>query len=212
MSLSEQTMLDLMAYADGELHGSTAKRIEKLVARDAEARKVLDAMQTLTECVQISSADRPAPTVDVDGIVDAVMKTVSTLPVPKDEERPVRLLRGAAAGLASALIAIAAGWALFAPDFAATPEKLETAELIRQGIAAAKNPPPPAPAPEVVAVAPVPPAALSEPGGVELDHVESPSHEVSVFYVPAVAESLTENGNSAATSVVVWIGDNQRGL
>jgi hypothetical protein len=212
MSLSEQTMLDLMAYADGELDGSANKRIEKLVARDAEARKVLDAMQTLTECVQISSADRPAPAFDVDGIVDSVMKTVSTLPVPKDEERPIRLLRAGTAAVVSALIAIAASYALFAPDFAPSAERDEGAEVVRQALAAAKTPPPPEPPPVVAVAEPVKPPVLTEPGGVELDHVESPSHEVSVFYVPALAESLTENGDNAATSVVVWIGDNQRGL
>ena len=209
MSLSEQTMLDLMAYADGQLDATSAKRIEKLVARDAEAGKVLEAMLTLSECVQISSANQPAPRVDVDGIVDAVMKTVSTLPVPKDEERPIRLLRAAAAGVASSLIAIAAGWALFAPDTSPSAEKLQAAELIRQTMAAS-NTPPPMPAPALVAVAP--PPAPTEPGGVELDHVESPSHEVSIFYVPALAENLSANGENAATSVVVWIGDNQRGL
>ena len=211
MSLSEQTMLDLMAYADGELNDSATKRIEKLVARDAEARNVLEAMQTLSQCVQISSADCPAPTADIDGIVDSVMKTVSTLPIPKDEERPIRLLRAGTAAVVSALIAVAAGWALFAPDLARSTDKIAAMESARQALDVAKNAPPTQPG-SVVATADPPPPVLSEPGGVELDHVESPSHEVSVFYVPAVAESLTENGNSAATSVVVWIGDNQRGL
>ena len=211
MSLSEQTMLDLMAYADGELSGSAAKRIEKLVARDAEARNVLEAMQTLSECVQISSAALPAPVTHVDGIVDSVMKTVSTLPVPKDEERPIRLLRAGTAAVVSALIAIAAGWAIFSPDVVLTTEEVAAMEAARHSADLAKSAPRTEPG-SVVAAADPPPPVPSEPGGVELDHVESPSHQVSIFYVPALAESLNENGENASTSVVVWIGDNQRGL
>lgn len=208
MSLSEQTILDLMAYADGQLDGGSAKRIEKLVARDEEARKVLESMQTLTECIQIVEADRSETHVDVDGIVDSVMKTISTLPIPVDEERPRKLLRGGIAGTVSFLVAIAAGWALFGPpNQIPTQEQIAAAEFVR----ASRNPPVVTATPEPVAP---PPAAVANEdhevkrGGVELDHVESPSHEVSVFYVPALAVS-EEN---TSTSVVVWIGDNQRGL
>lgn len=206
MSLSEQTILDLMAYADGQLDGGSAKRIEKLVARDEEARKVLESMQTLTECIQIVEGDRPETHVDVDGIVDSVMKTISTLPIPVDEERPRKLLRAGTAGVVSFLVAIAAGWALFGPpNDPPTKEQLAAAETV---LASRKprvlTPVPVAPPQAVAAKEPAP----LEPGGVELDHVESPSHEVSVFYVPAIAVS-EEN---TSTSVVVWIGDNQRGL
>ncbi len=211
MSLSEQTMLDIMAYADGQLDSGSAKRIEKLIARDEEARNVLEAMQTLTDCIQIVEADRPQAHVDVDAIVDSVMKTISTLPIPVDEERPRRLLRAGTAGAVSFIIAIAAGWALFAPPAQPTQEQVAAAEAARAlqkapvvATPATQASPPVAPAEAVAANEPAP----IKPGGVELDHVESPSHEVSVFYVPALAVG-EEN---ASTSVVVWIGDNQRGL
>jgi hypothetical protein len=42
--------------------------------------------------------------------------------------------------------------------------------------------------------------------GVDVEQVESPSHQVSVFYLPAVSAAAA---NSNASSVVVWIGDDK---
>jgi hypothetical protein len=41
--------------------------------------------------------------------------------------------------------------------------------------------------------------------GVDVESVESPAHEVSVFYVPATASA-----NPNASSVVVWIGEDEQ--
>jgi hypothetical protein len=48
-----------------------------------------------------------------------------------------------------------------------------------------------------------PPNAMAANGaglGVDVETVESPAHQFSVFYVPA-------SGNSNAQSVVIWIGE-----
>jgi len=44
MSLSRETMLALMAYADGELEGKERARVDALLAKSEEARRVVQAM------------------------------------------------------------------------------------------------------------------------------------------------------------------------
>ena len=45
MSLSDQQMMDVMAYADGELEGADLERITALVEADAEAKELLKGFQ-----------------------------------------------------------------------------------------------------------------------------------------------------------------------
>src|SRR5579871_5375787 len=77
MSLSRETMLELMALADGELHGGARERVERLVADNEEARRVVEAMRApqlgawLGEAVNGRSAA-------ADGVADAVMATIAS--------------------------------------------------------------------------------------------------------------------------------------
>ena len=206
MSLSQQTMMDLMAYTDGELDPAATKRVEKLVLRDEEARKVVEAMQTLAECVRIVESDRSAPRMAAGTLADAVMARVATMPRPVDEERPRRILRASLVGAISLTLAAAAGFAIWRQDAegrkqaiefekarASGQQQLAMHDLERQS------------PPEAVPVEPL--AEVAALYGVALDHVESPAHQVSIFYVPAIASN-----DETASSVVVWIGDTERGL
>jgi anti-sigma factor RsiW len=198
MSLGQETVLDLMAYADGELDGDARKRVEELIASNEEAARMVDEFRTLTTCLQISEKARRVPK-SVDRIVDSVMERLPAAPAPVvNEPKVLKFKRAATAGAVSLVIAMAAGWLMFfrtppapAPVAVQTPQ----ATAAEQGAAA---PPPSAPAP----TDPQPATASAEDqgGGVDLEQVESPSHEVNIFYVPAVAAAN-------ASSVVVWIGD-----
>ena len=44
MKLPKDTMLDLMAYADGELDEADKKRVEALLASSEDARRVVEGM------------------------------------------------------------------------------------------------------------------------------------------------------------------------
>ncbi len=192
---SADTRLELMAYADGELDGDDLARIESLIATDVEAERVVASMHTLGDCVRITEGERRVPKI-VDRIADDVMATIETEKARRAvvplQPRPIRLRNAIVAGSISAAIAMAAGWAMFV------------------------RPPDAAPAP--VAVAPivlpksVPTAAppLTPDGtGVDLNQVESPAGQVSVFYVPAVAAGGLADEN--VSSVVLWLGDDGKG-
>ena len=46
MSLSQETLFDLMALADGELEGDARERAEKLVSQSEEARRIVEGMRS----------------------------------------------------------------------------------------------------------------------------------------------------------------------
>lgn len=201
MNLGRESMMDLMAYADGELEGEALARIEALVARDAEAAKLVEELRTLTTCVQVAEKGRRVPK-SVDRIVDSVMENVSrAAPPPAFEPKVVKMKRAVAAGTVSAVLAMAAAWAMFlrAPPAGEVGSKVASvppAVSVDEGLAA----PPRDPAEALAQARPGEDPAI---GGVELEQVESP-REVSIFYVPAVAAAH-------ASSVVVWIGDMNKG-
>ncbi|WP_394832514.1 hypothetical protein LVJ94_39030 [Pendulispora rubella] len=199
----EEAMLDLMAYADGELEGAAAERVAAWVARDAEAARLVEEFRTLSECIAVSEAARPVPKA-VDRIVDDVMVKATRYEVdrkPNADPKPIRLRRAVVAGTVSAALALAASWFMFfrAPDFPDAPAPQTAANT-----PAAPATEPEAPATEPSAVAAAAPETEVTPGGVELEQVESPSREISVFYVPTVS-------GESGSSIVVWIGDNKPG-
>src|SRR5687768_5910602 len=71
MTLPPDTMMDLMAYADGELDEGGRARVERLLATNAEARGVAQALGVLGDEVRDAVLDRPMPRAD--GIADLVM-------------------------------------------------------------------------------------------------------------------------------------------
>ncbi len=198
MSLSQQTMLELMAYADGELDEKDRARIEQLLASSEDARRLVGAVNDLGEWVAETYEQPPA--LLSNGIAGAVMARVMALPESAPALKAGGVIDLAAArrtrlaAVAVAVVALAAGVMLYARDSHDT----QTA-----GLSQSRQPP------AVLMPAPLPPVpevevAAARGVGVDVDQLESPSHEVSVFYLPAVAAAN-------ASSVVVWIGDDDKG-
>jgi hypothetical protein len=103
MSLSHETMLELMALADGELQGAAKERAESLAARDEEARRVVEAMRATGVRTWLNeTVERQASAAD--GIADEVMARldVGPLRVPR-----ARAGRGSRVMVAQAVVASA---------------------------------------------------------------------------------------------------------
>jgi anti-sigma factor RsiW len=199
MSLSKEALLELMAYADGELEGEDAQRVEALLATDEEARTFVASLAPVGEWVARAEEEHAVAS-GADSIASAVMEKIDAgrRPVSLDDARRKRL-RERITWVVAGVVAVAAGVAVYlrseVPGAAPGP--------------VAVTPPAKAPAPEKAttpneghtAVAANTTAPDEEPG-VDVDTVESPN-EVSVFYVPAVAAAANLN----ASSVVIWIDE-----
>src|SRR6185312_14724815 len=74
-TLSREAMIELMAYADGELDGDALARAEQLVRSDDEARRLVDAMRGIGEVVrelpEAHASERAS------GIADDVMARIA---------------------------------------------------------------------------------------------------------------------------------------
>lgn len=182
MSLSRQQMLDVMAYADGELDHDDEERVRALVEESAEAKELHASLQALGEGVR-SVVDEPA--IDV---ADAVMRRLQPNDIDKARIRRTNRLRMGA--VAASLVALAAGVTLYVRQSnggsQATNQPVPTS-ILPSGTGSESNA-----------------LASLHPTGVEVDSVDTPS-SVSVFYVPAdSAESAAKNGQS---TLVVWVDD-----
>jgi hypothetical protein len=201
-----------MAYADGELDADGIDRVEAILRTSDEAREVVAAMGDLGELVRDSALVR-ADVVQADGIADEVMKRVEvsrSIPVRYARSRNVRRI-GVAVGGA---LALAAG-AFLVVHAVSEPERplaRDTASETKPEGLTVPAPPETAPLPAASAqvLAQATPSGTPTPSapGVDVEQVESPSHQVSVFYLPAVSAAAS---NANASSVVVWIGDDQGG-
>jgi hypothetical protein len=239
MTLPQDTMMELMAFADGELDGEAHARIASLVASNDEARRVVEAMGGLGDWLR-DGIDARADRAKADGIADAVMAQIATsaapdntpvnvrpvaqaasapvtnLPVTNLSERREALAtarssgggRGRVIGGAIGVLALAAAAVLVVRrgDTPVVPPVAQTGPVERPAI----GPLPGASPEEAPALAQVAPAAgTGDVSGVDVEQVESPSHQVSVFYLPAVAAAAAGSSASSASSVVVWIGDDK---
>ena len=201
MSLSQEAMMDLMAYADGELEGDAdaRARVRAMIETTPEAAQFVHELATLGEVVRVVQGSRRTPKT-VDFIADDVMKQIARQPrlVVNNDPPGVRMKRAIAAGSVSVVLAMAAAWLLFVqtrPSGVGTPANANGPLAANTTTAAA---------PSVTTLTPPPAATTPSPAdsavaGVDLDNVESPHHEVSVFFVPSIADAK-------ASSVVVWIG------
>ena len=202
MSLPDDTMLTLQAYADGELEGPELEAAEMLLRENDEARAFVESIGILGHGIDAAYALEPLPTVD---LTDAILRKVEAaeretepdvgrdisvsrpgVPMPgvprKSSEvtslalaREKRAQRSQIALVVGALAMAAAGIVYFRGQH-------ETSK------------------PEVASVAPESAAAAGE-RGVEVHDIDSSEkNQVSVFYLPA-------SGGNAASSVVVWIDD-----
>jgi hypothetical protein len=204
MSLSHKTMLDLMAYADGEADPEVAARIEKLLEVSAEARGVVAAMAGPVAAVGAfvaREADARATRAGADTIANAVMDKIAPADVSSlDAARAKRDARGRTALAIGAIVAIAAGVLIYARNAGdPTPGDSPMASMA------------PSESVPLMASSPVEPpegvVANAEPPEVTIK--STTSHDVSVLVVPAVEAAANANGSPA--SVIVWIGDNPGG-
>jgi hypothetical protein len=205
MSLSHETMLDLMAYADGEADAEVSARVEKLLVESAEARDVVAAMTGPVAEVGAfvaREADAHAVRAGADTIVDAVMEKVAKANVSSlDAARARREERTRTAVVIAAMVAIAAGVFFYVRS---TSDPTPGASLALSGMAPSEAVPP------SVSSSNEPPegvVANAEPPEVTIK--STTSHDVSVLVVPAVQAAANANGNPA--SVIVWVGDNPGG-
>ncbi len=100
MSLSQDTMLELMQYADGELDGDARARIEGLLRTNEEARGVVAAMGMLGDVVR-DGIDARVDRVAAGGIADAVMAAINGERAGVSARPPIDA-KGESAGVLSA--------------------------------------------------------------------------------------------------------------
>ena len=205
MSLSHDQVLQLMAYADDELEGDERAAVEALIATDDDARCVVAAMSgsAVNEWVARVHEER-AVAAGADSIADAVMArvasdggssaNVSSLAAMR-ERRARRMQTG---GAIVAIAAIAAG-VFFYVGSQPGPTHAPGGPLASMAPSEPDTAQPPAASAEREQV-----AQAAGTGTVQVNDIDSPSHDVSVYEVPAAAAAA--NMNSAA-SVIIWIGD-----
>jgi hypothetical protein len=221
MSLSHETVLELMSLADGELEGDAKERAERLVASSDEARRVVEAMRRaeVGRWLSASLHDR-AGQAGADAIADAVMSAVEKSP----EGRRAAPQRSSAASAASTAASISEGVASFAGARARRLSRVQVAvSAAAAGLALAaavalyvradgdgkteRAPVASVGVPPVDFQVPSATVAQQEPSsGVEVNEIDAPSRGVSVFEIPVGAAAAVANG-AGASSVVVWVDD-----
>jgi hypothetical protein len=209
MTLPHETVLELMAFADGELQGDARARAEQLVATSDEARGVVEAMREsaiggwLDEAAHAHAAGAGA-----DRIADGVMAAIAA--APADGKRASRGDAGAPAVASfvearsaksrrSVVLAIGGGLAL-AAGIALWLRGTNDGRGER-----AMNVAP-------VASVAAPSATVAQQAraaaGVEVNEIDAPSHGVSVFEIPVRAAAAVAEP-SGPSSVVVWVDDEE---
>lgn len=204
MSLPRETMLELMALADGELEGEARGRVEALLARNDEARRVVESMRSTVVGEWLADALEPRMHA-ADGIADGVMARLDASavaavsePVPVIRLPPRRssagLGRSSRFGLAAALfgssLAVAAAVALYVRSGERSHGPAPVASV---PLATVERPP------ESTMVT----AGQEGAGagrGVQVEEIDS-AQRVSIFEISAMANA------SEPSSVVVWIDD-----
>ena len=206
MSLSEDQLISVMAYVDGQLDDDDVKEVEVLLAGNDEARRLVQELGATGDWVRESCREK-AVAAEADKIANAVMAEAEALGGGKvitlERVRARRALNQQRVKEFGALAAVAAVFALiWAWPGARTPDPHD-AETVAKGPAfvSPMPRPPEKTTPDKPATAPPetsPQLAVGSNEGVDIENVESP-HQVSVFYLPVT--------NKNAASVVVWIGE-----
>jgi anti-sigma factor RsiW len=204
MSMSSERMMKLMAYADGELEGAERDEVEKLVASNEEAARIVDAMLGLGDFVREGHEDKLAPVIAKVNLTGAIMKSVE-----KAEIEPARPVK--AAGHVSSLdaarakkrnvgVGIVAALALAASVFVMMRDKTDEKPMAAKPVPTqTQRSPATSPVPQQMASVEAPSMNASTSAGVEVQAFESPGHSVSVFYLPTA--------NELSTSVTVWVDE-----
>jgi len=211
MSLSRETMTELMALADGELDGEARERAEKLAAESPEARRVVDAMRSPALGVWLAEG-MDERTAAADGIADAVMAKIDAARRDAGIEGVVRLsgARPRRSGITRGQVAAMAGFlALAATIFLYMRNDRDGTD----GVAPVASVVAPTTAPSAEALTVPPPSAMAQAPhppqagqGVEVDEIDSPAHDVTVFEIPGSGMAAAASGG-APPSVVIMIED-----
>lgn len=183
-ALSEEEMLDVMAYVDGELEGEDAARVEALLESSADARELRASFGALSERVKEIAR---TPAIDVTKHVMAKIK-----PNELDRARIKKQSQSRVLFVGATLVALAAAVFLY----------------VRQGDSAGGGG---GAGTGTVATAPTETSSspkLAALHGVQVDSVDTASatRPISVFYVPNGDEP-----SESSSSVVVWIDDSASG-
>jgi anti-sigma factor RsiW len=194
MSLSSDTMMKLMAYADGELEGAELVEAQKLLASDPDSVRFVEQIAGLGEIVTRGYDAGAGTTTAKFDVADAVMSRVApvmngTHATHAKNDANVSSLAAARAKRGSSMkvgAGIAAALALAASVFLFAQHRSDEAPM-----ASAVAPVSVAPANGVV--------ATNGGTGVSVSTVNSPGEAVSVFYLPTA--------NELSTSVVVWVDE-----
>jgi hypothetical protein len=207
MSLPQETMLQLMALADGELEGEELSRMETLVAESAEARQVVEAIRSPALGAWLDD-DLMARAVAADGIADGVMSAIAKADGAEGAAggrgQVVRLGQPRARGRARlqvvggafvAALALAAGVVIYVSSVGPVtdPNKASVASVGSSS----------------VDVVPPPPGAVAQrpSQGVEVNEVDSPSRGFSVFEIPVGGGANGTASVAGPSSVVIMIDD-----
>jgi len=211
MSLPRETLLELMALADGELEGEAKHRAEKLVAESQEARRLVETMRACHADVGAWLDEALEPRLAAaDGIADAVMARVEA---ERGEGGSVVRLADARARRASrvqvtvaavgAALALAAGVLLYMRSDRGGQDHATVASV---DIPSLDVRPPP-----VLPTATVAQQTARPSQGVEVDEIDSPSRGVSVFEIPIGAAAAARAGGGGGPSSVVIMVDDDKG-
>jgi hypothetical protein len=196
MSLSHQTVLQLMALADGELHGADRERAEQLVAENEEARRIVETMRggEINTWLGETMLDRAA---GADGIAGAVMAKIGSGAVVSLADRRARKSPRwqVMVTAATATVALAAGVAAYVHSASVQPNE-------RAPVASVGIPPVDFQASSALAQQAGPAGA----DGVEVNEIDAPSRGVSVFEIPAAAAAAAASPQRGS-SVVVWVDE-----
>jgi negative regulator of sigma E activity len=206
-SLPKDKLLQLMAYADGELEGEDLASVEKLVAENAEAKRFVESLGALGDHIRL--VGDPEPKITLEGIAETVMARIER------EERKANTQKRIVVDLAQvraerAQMAGRTGggaWKVGAFVAAALALAAGAVFMLRGEQPGAHNTPQVQPQsqsahPQLPIQLPKENVLASIAAGVDVESLDAPE-AVSVFYVPAVNAAANAN----ASSVVVWIED-----
>jgi anti-sigma factor RsiW len=194
--ISEDRMLELMAYVDGELTGAEREKVERWLATDVDAARFVHDVANLGELVKLGYEGRSeAKTVASFDIADAVMAAVEKEQGRGQEKEKVEPRQAAVVPIEAARAragkdrrvlkiggALAAALALAASVFLVHRNTEQEAPIAR-----------------APATTPSAPATPEVSGDVDVEIEETPGRSISVFHVPSET-NLT-------TSVVVWVDE-----
>jgi anti-sigma factor RsiW len=214
LSLSRDELLQLMAYADGELEDDEIPEVLALLEKSDAARRVVEQHSAVGEWLRASGNEHPV-LARADDIATAVMDRIAGLggakvttpgPRPKSARSRERLMAFGALCAAAAAVSLFYLW----PPGSASRHSTQSDALTRSmatepgapSAASAAEPSPLGSGSGEPAVSARIAAAESEGEGIDVQAVESPHHPVSIFYMPAAT-----GPNAHASSVVVWIGE-----